>query len=257
MTSAGLANGVSTTVLNATQSPGSRTQVEPTRAHPGHPQRRSIRSVRLYSLPALSFGSKRRLRIRRPGVRIPPSALHRFGLLGPSGRLNSAYSGSWLSGCPQGVKHKSRWVDVAWLSGGEGASGDRSVAVGPLPGTADDQRAALHGHALHAAQSFGLADRDAGWVRIVCRRPPWRTSRCCCLRRRRARASRIRWGRRAGRRSLMRWWTGCVLAARSKTDPVRSMAGEASGSSRICMTTLSSGVWAEVMTYLSFCWKQK
>jgi hypothetical protein len=50
---------------------GPRTQVMPKRARRPHPQRRAIRSLRLYSL---SCSEDMRLRIRRPGVRIPPSA---------------------------------------------------------------------------------------------------------------------------------------------------------------------------------------
>jgi hypothetical protein len=50
---------------------GPRTQVMPKRARRPHPQRRAIRSVRRYSL---SCSEDMRLRIRRPGVRIPPSA---------------------------------------------------------------------------------------------------------------------------------------------------------------------------------------
>ena len=52
-------------------SPRSSTQVMPKRTHRGHLQRRSLRSVRRYSL---GCSRDMRLRIRRPGVRIPPSA---------------------------------------------------------------------------------------------------------------------------------------------------------------------------------------
>ena len=90
----------------------------PKRTHRPHPQRRTIRSVRQHSL---SFSSNRRLRIRRPGVRIPPSALHGSGLLEPSSRPDSAFPGLHCPGSPQ------RW------SAGASTDAERSRRVARLP----------------------------------------------------------------------------------------------------------------------------
>jgi hypothetical protein len=82
-------------------------------------------------------------------------------------------SGSCLRGCPQGVANPNRdkWSGgVAWLStGGEGVGGDRPVAVGPLPGTADDPRAGLHRNAADEADArlWELETRAARSLGVV------------------------------------------------------------------------------------------
>jgi hypothetical protein len=95
------------------------TQVKPRLAHPGHAQRRAIRSVRLYSL---EFGTERRLRIRRPGVRIPPSALHENGPLRPCNGPFSAPNAAPASpaATPQATErrpHRSRHVERGRVEG--------------------------------------------------------------------------------------------------------------------------------------------
>jgi len=90
--------------------------------------------------PPRSPGCSRhmRLRIRRPGVRIPPSALRGFGLLGPPGRPISAFPGSRRHGCAEGRHSRSRRMVAgrrawrwAWRRGGRWVWADfRPAATG-------------------------------------------------------------------------------------------------------------------------------
>jgi hypothetical protein len=121
----------------------------PKRTHRPHPQRRSIRSVRRNSL---SYSKEMRLRIRRPGVQIPPSALHGNGPLRPSSGPFDGFGRSTMTAI-HGRHAKSVTIGhVRGQSSGVRQGPDEvtdellPAALRRVPRPVDDRRRALHRH---------------------------------------------------------------------------------------------------------------